>query len=75
MRSSSSLNIHLLISLGRHGQVEPVENIMDLLALHLGLDAVGEETVAGLQTRETVSHNVQNKTESESEVCCISPHF
>lgn len=40
--------IYLLISLGGHGQVEPVENIVDLLALHLGLDTTGEEPVAGL---------------------------
>lgn len=42
---------YLLISLGGHGQVEPVENIVDLLALHLGLDPVGEEPIAGLKNK------------------------
>lgn len=40
---------YLLVSLGGHGQVEPVENIVDLLALHLGLDASRQEPVAGLE--------------------------
>lgn len=40
--------IYLFISLGGHGQMEPVENIMDFLALHLGLDAIGKEPVTGL---------------------------
>lgn len=44
--------MYLLISLGGHGQVEPVENVVDLLALHLGLDAIGEEPVAGLTNKE-----------------------
>lgn len=46
--AAAIFSIYLLVSLGGHGQVEPVENVVDLLALHLGLDTVGEEVVAGL---------------------------
>lgn len=42
---------YLLISLGGHGQVEPVENIVNLLALHLGLNTCGEEPIARLKSK------------------------
>lgn len=41
--------LYLLVPLGWHGQVEPVQDIMHLLALHFGLDASGQEAVAGLE--------------------------
>lgn len=36
--------------------MEPVEDIVDLLALHLGIDPVGEESVAGLENEHKVTH-------------------
>lgn len=33
-----AVTIYLLVPLGGHGQVEPVQNVVHLLALHLGLD-------------------------------------
>lgn len=45
----SAAGIYLLVPFGGHGQVESVENIVHLLALHLGLDTGGEEAIAGLR--------------------------
>lgn len=60
--------LYLLVSLGGHGQVQPVENIVDLLALHLGVNTVGEEPVAGLrdthrETRITPGHEGKIQTQ------------
>lgn len=40
--------MYLLVPFCGHGQVQSVENIMDLLTLHLCLDAAGEEAITGL---------------------------
>lgn len=41
--------LYLLVPLGGHGQVKPVQDVVHLLALHLGLDASRQEAVAGLE--------------------------
>lgn len=41
--------LYLLVPLGGHGQVEPVQDVVHLLALHFGLDASRQEAVAGLE--------------------------
>lgn len=63
----------LLIPLGGHGQVQPVENIVDLLALHLGVDAMSEELVARLKERwqsrwDQILDTLRDQSEPESAV-------
>lgn len=47
--SQRAATVYPLVPLGRHGQVEPVQDVVHLLALHLGLDTSGQEPVAGLE--------------------------
>ena len=63
--------IYLLVSLGGHGQVEPVENVMDLLALHLWVDTVGEEPVAGLRHKH--GHEWRHARSKPKTKCCAPP--
>lgn len=57
--SSSGSKIYLLIPFGGHGQVESVENVVDLLAFHLCLNASGEEAVTGLTNTVRWAHKPQ----------------
>lgn len=75
--SAMIISNHLLVSLGGHGQVEPVENIVDLLALHLGVDTMGQEPVTGLRNTGPWTNNYKcntpQLTDSESLSFCVSP--
>lgn len=42
--------MHLVISFVGHGQVQSVQDIMDLLPLHFGVNTMSEESVTGLST-------------------------
>lgn len=46
--TSPNCETYFLVPFRGHGQVEAVQNVMDLLALHLCLDASGKEAITGL---------------------------
>lgn len=52
----------LLVPFRGHGEVEAVEDVVDLLALHLRLHAGGEEAVAGLRKAAWLAQGHQECT-------------
>lgn len=75
-RDTSQFLTYLLVPLCGHGQVQPVEDIMDLLALHLGVDTVSEELVTSLRgMAEGYKTSTSSRSQKKPVWCCISPQF